>query len=791
MIYVPVITQHDQYLDADNIPLAAGKLEVRSPISNNLVDIYTYGGVPATNPIILNGNGRPTTTYFVTQLAYIRIYKYLGEFTSPLQTDDSANWEFVREYLVGQDETADNRETAHGMNELRDMDPSVGIVNVVGYYTDNDCPLRTYAWDELCTLEDDGGYVIGSNSTSTGRWTLIFDQPYIPSDYYGVYPGHLSNLHNLLGFVDEVSGRKTAQGIYFVPGHYETTTTMATTKKILVNTNTQIDTALQCTAADVIGKPTAWIGDLMATEGTVHSSWFKTAENFWRTAAKTKICDGHTWTDNVLKANVSNTGVTFVATGGAALTTDTDTNDTRITLSNCVMVGDYGFLYRDMHVRFQGMPFTDKYYTNAAIYPHKIEFNNLLPVTMDADDFKDIVNYANTAYMAGIADADFKGHKTATTLNLTEYRTVRNLLANTITMGKATGSIQYVIKDCEVEYVGFEGTLLTVDGTDMRLTSFANLGTLNVINGSKMSSGWTLTRGAVNCENSSWYMNINMAADNVTKGSDINFRNSIVGHCTLMSKRLHFYGCQLDTVTAKVYPYKEDDKYRLFLRLERCNIDNNDGPTVQFTLVPDNACTNCWWNVRMVGNDFQGDSKGVTCPFWANTSWRTMFIARGTDEDGQNNNFYVIGNTGNCPHGGDARLTLTSPNDYEYNWNRDPYISYYEPVHVGGSLFRIWACYNKYGYAMPERFMGRPEMRTHGSITYPRDGQENPPSNVYQFDDMELHNWRIYLCANAPFAVNVLDPAYEGTRDVDELNDYFAARVMQATSTKNLLYQTY
>ena len=167
MYRIPVINQNERFLDIDGEPLVRGKVEVLDPVSNNPLTIWTYSDDEYTveaNPVILDVEGRVPYTTFCDRIVYIRVYKYLGlnEWNQPM-------YEFVRDYYAGQNENTESREYVIGISALKNLDPSANSsVNVLGYYTAYDCGMRTYVWDENCTLDQDGGYVIGSNVSDSG-----------------------------------------------------------------------------------------------------------------------------------------------------------------------------------------------------------------------------------------------------------------------------------------------------------------------------------------------------------------------------------------------------------------------------------------------------------------------------------------------------------------------------------------------------------------------------------------------------------------------------------------------
>ena len=798
----PIISQHDVFVDIDIGPLVQGKVEVYDPVSNNLLNVYTYSDdeyVIAANPIILDVEGRPEQTIFSDRLSYIRVYAFKGydENSHPI-------YQFIRDYYAGHNAQSEVTNNVTGIEALKDVDPAYNSqVTVIGYHNQFDCEPRTYIWDPNSTLDADNGYVIASDVSDTGRWILQFDGPYIPSSYYGVYPGQTANINALSTYIGEIHGKATAPGIFMVPGNYGDVN-MITTKKVLLFSNTKIN-SVECSWIDVKGKPTTWIGNIFPSDSTcpVHSSWYKHARSFWGCSSKQKYCDGHNWINDEIVANMNQTNVTFYTDSSPALVTNT--GEYHLTFTGCKLVGPSGFLHRDSKCQFQSMEFTDKYFVSINV--DNITFNTYssFKVTMDADNFKNVENMIKLYYKAGYTDIDCKNYACGANsdVDLSEYLVIRNLNANMALVGKAGGSPVTMI-DSKVNYLKIKNGSLGVNHCNITITEWpSNFGTLNVSNNSTINSGWYLTKGAVNCVDSNWFMQINQATDNSTDSPALNFLRSTI-NATINTKNFTAVDCKITNSNISIYPYLADSKYWLRLILEGCNIDQTE--PIKFTMVAnDNNCKNCYWNnVRVVDNDFYGNTKGIACPYWANRSYRTLFIARSagnTDssltnkqKDVLNNaDYYVKGNTGNCPGGGDAKWMLHTGTHFSFNTNLDPYItkSYY--LDVQGLTVRMWLPYQEeYGFAQTERYCTSNSMKLHCTVISPKDGQDGADgSNVYQYNEQPAYNWRDTWISNASFCLNNLDPNYTGTRDMEELDDWFAARIVRPTNTgttKNNLY---
>lgn len=785
----PIISQHDVFVDIDIGPLVNGKVEILDPVSNNFINVYSYTDdeyVIAANPVILDVEGRPEQTIFSDRLSYLRVYAYdgLDEYSQPI-------YHFVRDYYAGHNAQSEVTNNVIGMEALKDVDPTYNTqVTVIGYHNQFDCEPRTYIWDPNSTLDADNGYVVASDVSDTGRWILQFDGAYIPSSYYGVYPGQVANINSLATFIGEIHGKATAPGIFMIPGNYGDVS-LTTTKKVLLFSNTQIST-IDCSWIDVKGKPSTWIGNIFPSDTNcpVHSSWYKHARSFWGCASKQKYCDGRNWINDEIVANMGQSYVTFYTDGSPALVTNT--GEYKLTFTGCTLVGPTGFLHKDSKCHFQAMEFTDKYFVSIDV--NNITFNTLsgFKVTMDANNFKNVENMIKLYSKAGYDTIDCKNHSCGANadVDLSEYLVIDNLNANMALVGKANG-FAVTLKNSKVNYLTIANTNLSVINSDITITSYPNnFAILNVSEHSTISGGWYLTKGAVNCVDSNWFMQINQATDNTTDSPALNFLRSSI-NATINTKNFAAVDCKINNSNISIYPYFADNKYWLRLALEGCNIDQTE--PIKFTLVAnDYNCKHCYWNnVRVVDNDFQGNTKGIACPYWANKSYRTLFIAR--DNDNGNNGYYVRGNTGNCPGGGDAKWMLHTSNHYNFNTNLDPYVtkSYY--LDVQGTFVRMWLPYQAdYGFAQTERYCTSNAMKLHCTVISPKDGQDGADgSNVYQYNEQPVYSWRDTWISNASFCLNNVDSSYTGTRDMDELDDWFAARIVRPTSTgttKNNLY---
>ena len=140
MYRIPVINQNERFLDLNEQPLVNGKVEILDPVSNNFLTIWSYSDdeyTVMTNPVRLDIEGRVTQTIFCDRIVYVRVYKYLGR-----DENNHEIFEFIRDFYAGENENSESREYVVGIEDLKDLDPSVNSsVNVLGYFNAFDCPM--------------------------------------------------------------------------------------------------------------------------------------------------------------------------------------------------------------------------------------------------------------------------------------------------------------------------------------------------------------------------------------------------------------------------------------------------------------------------------------------------------------------------------------------------------------------------------------------------------------------------------------------------------------------------
>lgn len=639
-VYFPVVKQDDVFT-------ANGKIEVLDPVSTNFIDVYTYNAeddsyTVATNPIYLNGEGRSEHTYFVKQLAYLRLYNYLGNFSDPRTDDESANWQFVRDWFNSIElkaSTGSNLDV-YGLYGLMNADVSLGTVDVVGYWTDDDCEKRTYVWDKTCTAQPDAGYVVQSNSTEVGRWILKYDGEYLPSTYYGVYPGHEENVNALLTYPSVVGSNElvTAPGVYFVRGNYTASSVaLVTTKKLLIDNGSSF-TRTSITASDikVIGGATDhFITDLYGVK-TAHSSWYKSLQGFLDSGASELIFDKST---NFTQAPVLTKNTTL---RNVHLVNDTSSycayfgfSTYLLTLDNC-KVDNHLFYPSTSRIYFQNMLVTDRYFYNPSTKNMDISRINADNIYLCNFDIPAI--YLKWQYQKGILDIDMGGRSVYDIDFAPSLTGLHNCIFNTLTLNDSSKSV--VLDNCQ-------GTLRSVNSLNLsiykcRLVIDINLalasGGILHISDSVITGTGDIQAGvdfASLIEHSTIEPSITCPS---VRSTDVQTYDIIVKSSTITGdievKKLAMYNSKAGTI--KIYGSAGN-------AIGNVTLENNVIDDFSFNSVAnfEDTVNNCVFvNTRILNNTF---NNSFTCPFYVGDS-SNEFISR----TGAHSYLYK-GNKGNCP----------------------------------------------------------------------------------------------------------------------------------------------
>lgn len=660
----------EQLFDATGVPLSAGRVSLFVHDSDVPLHVYSLSGTvysDAENPIILDSEGRMDTVWFAAAIVDIKVEKNVD-----------GVYESVDTYQYGFNPPEVKNDTyVTGMDALADANPDLGTVTVVGYYTEDDCPPRTYVWDPTCTDDEDGGCIVASAHFSEGRWLLYSDLEYLPSCYYGIKPG--VNEANLAAFISypALLGQwriPTPPVPRFLPGTYTSTGSMSTPKRLAFDRGAKF-TALSLGCFSVEVQPnTDYVCDFtqLIDQDVAHSSWFRNAEKFWACSARELHQDTYNYFESneirashtILNARISGQAMTLAGTG-------------RLMMINC-SVADHA-LSTDWYTSFTDMCFTDRWFTgstwdfsangqghhiqlpmatnsvdvsnfdNANVYVLAAAANNLAAIDMQhrtvSEISADMPFYTIVNLRASIAhfthDVNLEGCAIS---NLYLEDQLVNLVATDCTLGIADATAkQLVLRDCRVA--------MNCDLDTLHTGVNALGGTLDLTNGS-------LLRGDATSHYASYTVALR---DIVVQGGEIQGSGMSLRECD-------FY----DTVVRNV-PSGVPGNYGLSLRVDGCNFggsaylaitpgvdDENNGDVYEVNVN----------YVQITGNTFQTSVPGLRMPFWAQDmehrfiAGTTTYVAGGSIGTPWGQDFFPVpyiyaDNYGNCP----KQFGLPSPSD--------------------------------------------------------------------------------------------------------------------------------
>ena len=182
-----------------------GRLFIYKQDTTELANVYTYENselVPAPNPLYCV-DGIFDNDYVLDNNIYDAVAEeYQGDSTDPSGDLRPEMWTQSFSTKLGFSETpgaADEVVTVKMISGLKNATP-INYAEVIGYWTETDCEPRLYRWDSNATDTEDGGMVIKSNLSESGRWILCVTGQ-MKSEYYGVKGlVHQENLRQLLEY---------------------------------------------------------------------------------------------------------------------------------------------------------------------------------------------------------------------------------------------------------------------------------------------------------------------------------------------------------------------------------------------------------------------------------------------------------------------------------------------------------------------------------------------------------------------------------------------------------------
>ena len=651
-MFVSFLSQDDLILDNNRNIIPGAKISIYDPVSNTPVDIYTYDGsnelyTIAPNPVYLNGQSRPAHTYFAKQIVLCRLYKYIGNFSDPRVDDDTNNWLFIREWNGAfTEDTVKNDTIVFGLDGLKSANTELGSVTVVGYWNSTDCEGRTYYWDANCAQTPDNGYIVKSNDKDIGRWILKFDGEYLPSTYYGVYPGSEANVNALLTYVDTVgtASIKTAPGVYFVRGDYKASSVaLATAKKLLIDNESSFTRSSITSSTDIKvigGETNHFITDLYGVK-TAHSSWYKSLQGFLDSGANELIFDkSNNFTQPAMTKNTTLSNVHLV--NNTNMYAEMGFNNFTLTLDRCT-VDDHLFYPSTSRIYFQNMLVTDRYFYEPTVQNIDISYINCDNFNLNLCNFDNAEVYLKWMYQKGNTDIDMEGRIVSDIDFAPSLTGLHNCLFNTLTLNDSSKTV--FLENCQ-------GILRSINSANLiiyncRLTLDTNLalaqdGILN-IKDSVITGTGDIQAGAdfaLMIEHST--LEPSITCPNVTNTNaqpyDVIVKGSTIGVAEL--KKLEMTNSKSGSV--KIYGALDGTSGLIGnVTLENNVIDDFGFFTVTGFESTVNNCT--FVNTRIVNNTF---NNSFTCPFYVtdSDSKKYEFIS----STGAHNWLYR-GNNGHCP----------------------------------------------------------------------------------------------------------------------------------------------
>lgn len=676
-VYFPILKQEDV------IGRPGSKVEILDPVSTNYIDVYCYNSVNDTytiveNPIYLDNEGRPSQTYFVKQLAYLRLYDYLGDFTDPRTDDDSNNWSFVRDWFnsIDLDTGVGENLDVYGLYGLMDADVSLGTVDVVGYWTNDDCEKRTYVWDSQCVAEADAGYVVASNSTEVGRWILKFDGEYLPSTYYGVYPGHEENINALLVYPNVVGTNElqTAPGVWFEPGSYtERETALSTEKKLLLDANTHFICDIYCNSVDVVGSVTAPIANIIVsdTNQVIHSSWYRDAYRFFQSGGGTLVFDKDNYFYNrTIPYNI--TVQNKIIEGASTLGTLNYTNNCRITFSQCDIKG-VKLWDRNSRVGFLYTTFCDKWFNitgnNDWDFTDKIMCRSSGLNRIELHNFDNAYAFILAKRANGDTTISLEG-RVLNNVDLSGFTNISNVNCNSLSISAGIQNVSLL--NVRASSLSVACNQLSVYDSEVTFPNEPNISAA-WFNDSRVWGGYIFSATGKQYIFNNCFVGISFkrVTDNTSRDAWLEFNNcDFQENCIIESKTLTMTNCTTHNNTIRVYPYKTNNKYYMWVKLLKNSFDNTT--PIEFTKVDlingayQDDVYEIIVNWNICDNLFIGNNEGLRCRYWQHrtgSNYGKTFIA------GTGNSIIYTGNTGNCPKDTARNMMITSNKTYtEYKF---------------------------------------------------------------------------------------------------------------------------
>lgn len=544
-----------QFFDDEGRPLASGRVTVYLHDSDVMADLYTMDGddyVQAGNPVTCSEDGRIPTLFFDAAVVDVKVEK----------SNLDGTYELLDTFQDGFDvPDVTNDTVVDGIEALKGTNPEVGVVSVHGYDSGVHAPMRTYVWDPTCTELADDGVIVESVTTDTGRWILLWDDEKLPCTVYGIVPGHEANISAFLTYPDFVGqwSIRTPRIPRFLSGTYTSSTTFTAARTLYFDDGAKfLNATFNCHNA-IVPSNSDYVADFLFTRDNVaaHSSWFRSAQWFFRCGAKSLYIDeDNHFANTALTTVCSLNGVSIY---GASRIPLTYSNGAYLNLNACSVQGTKVFDPSIDVLRFGSMKWDDAWWTSRNVSQfdfgqvsqgHRLQF--LLTMTgnsMDLDSCsvpeiwlkraKYELEQFGSLYPS-LYELDLRG-RTVSTVN-GKWTTLRNLRTSNLVLAASLPTVLEDVYANEVYCTGdaavtatrctlvfgekFHGDALVLTDCNVRGTvlDFVDVSVTQLsVRGGIFGSGSQVSRVRLPDHTGTWNLS------NYRKTNNVSFRDCVLG----------------------------------------------------------------------------------------------------------------------------------------------------------------------------------------------------------------------------------------------------------------------
>lgn len=668
------------YIDrSTGLPLE-GRIRVYLADSDVLADVCTLEGtdyVKTVNPLLLHAGLTDDSLFVDLGLYRICVDRYTGP-EGQMSTESPSDYfeqVDVLEFGLDYDPQSASTSTVSTLEDLQNTDTALGTVTVLWHSTAGDCFPRTYIWDKNSQDTIDGGYVVGSEKSDTGRWILLWGDEILPCSVYGIKPGSEGNINTFLSYPEYVGSFRlvTAPCVRFGKGTYNSSVTFFTAKEVCFDGGAQFPNAtFSCPRIRKFGTFGDYIADFyFSDKSTVaHSSDFKTLDVFLSCGADTLVVDN----TNYFKSKQINRGVSLAnkrIEGSVYIGAVYGTGGS-LAISKC-HISAKGIFGPNTKVSFTGMTFNEEWWTSMTASTwdfgrlndgHKIQY---MSTSLNKTSRKDFVGQDYVWLKMRTAEVESQRALTPSpTLDL-EGATIANAygIAKPVTLKNghfkgdlnlATGKGSVTLEDIVVDgstYLGSPSTCW-LTRCKLRLGSEIATGTVTATDCDLDSMITFSTPIAWNLKGGSFGINLNYAKDNDTQiaafqARDVQFNRS---NNYMRLKKAYFYDCSLEGQYIRIYPYKytsgSTTEYWFKGAMVNCRV--NGTYPIRYTMfnnktdgMSDLDCKNAKIEWDWLGNTFSGNRFGISFRVFAQTGVNTLLVGPGPHK------IHYDGNMGQCP----------------------------------------------------------------------------------------------------------------------------------------------